>query len=146
MRPLLLHYVKLNSNPPVNGILKRKLRILSSKDGRRFNDLFYCRSINGIERSFLSETHVARSFLWGEKMAPLHFTDQAMRPPTNQTWHTNPLQTRKCWGGLVAHCAGFAIVATLASLQEKLSDRVGWSWFVLLDCFSGTEGGSEDDF
>ena len=41
MRPLLLHYVKLNSNPPVNGVLKPKLRSLSSKDGRRFNDLFY---------------------------------------------------------------------------------------------------------
>ena len=25
----------------------------------------------------------------------------------------------KCWGGLVAHCAGFAIVATLASLQDS---------------------------
>lgn len=33
VRPVLL--------PQVDGILKRKPRILSSKDGRRFNDLFY---------------------------------------------------------------------------------------------------------
>ena len=33
-------------------------------------------------------------------------------------YQTMPVGPRKCWGGLVAHCAGFAIVATLASLQE----------------------------
>ena len=32
---------------------------------------------------------------------------------------------RKCWGGLVAHCAGFAIVATLASLQELGNNSQG---------------------
>jgi len=39
----------------------------------------------------------------------------------------------KCWGGLVAHCAGFAIVATLASLQdsEPFNKSPGWSLLVV---------------
>ena len=53
-----------------------------------------------------------------EAKEPKDASSEEERQELEELWEQREV-AMKCWGGLVAHCAGFAIVATLASLQDS---------------------------
>lgn len=53
-----------------------------------------------------------------EAKEPKEASSEEERRELEELWEQREV-AMKCWGGLVAHCAGFAIVATLASLQDS---------------------------
>jgi len=67
-----------------------------------------------------------------EAKEPKDASSEEERHELEELWEQRET-AMKCWGGLVAHCAGFAIVATLASLQdsEPFNKSPGWSLLVV---------------
>ncbi|CAK9089838.1 Solute carrier family 35 member B1-like [Durusdinium trenchii] len=67
-----------------------------------------------------------------EAKEPKDASSEEERQELEELWEQRET-AMKCWGGLVAHCAGFAIVATLASLQdsEPFSSSPGMSLAVV---------------
>ena len=53
-----------------------------------------------------------------EAKEPKDAESEEERRELEELWEQREI-AMQCWGGLVAHCAGFAIVATLASLQDS---------------------------